>query len=156
MFTELGTVRHRGAELSLTGSPTADLTLVAGAVLMRPRVTGQPVEDGRAGTRPVGQTGRLLTFNAHYAIAAIKGLSLTFNAAHHGERVADTLNRVVTPERTILDAGLRHRFALGKTPALLRFQVTNLTDAFDWQVAGSGSYQVNVPRTMTLFLTMDI
>jgi iron complex outermembrane receptor protein len=46
------------------------------------------------------------------------------NAAHHGDRVADTLSRVSTPARTILDAGVRHRFAIGDTPALLRSLVT--------------------------------
>lgn len=156
VFAELGVVRHRGAELSLAGSPLSRLTIVAGAVLMRPRVTGEPVAAGRVGRRPVGQTARLLTFNAQYAVPALEGLSLTFNAAHHGDRVADIQNLVVTPPQTILDMGVRHRFALGKIPALLRFQVTNVTNVFDWQVVGSNSFQVNAPRTATLFLTMDL
>lgn len=156
VFTELGEVRHRGLELSIAGSPLPRLTTVAGAVLMRPRVSGQPVEDGRVGNRPIGQTGRLLTFNAQYALAAIEGLSLTFNATHRGARVADSANLVEVPSRTILDAGMRHRLTLGTIPALLRLQVTNLTNAFDWQIVGSGSYQVNAPRSMTLFLTMDL
>ncbi|HEX8415275.1 MAG TPA: TonB-dependent receptor [Sphingomicrobium sp.] len=156
VFAELGVVRHRGAELSMAGSPVDNLTVVAGAVLMRPRVTGEPVEAGRVGRRPVGQTVRLLTFNAQYAVPALQGLTLTFNASHHGDRVADTINLVQVPPQTIIGVGFRHRFELGKTPALLRFQVTNVTNAFDWQVTGSNSYQVNAPRTATLFLTMDL
>jgi hypothetical protein len=46
------------------------------------------------------------------------------NAAHRGDRVADTLSRVSTPARTVLDAGVRHRIAIGDTPALLRSLVT--------------------------------
>lgn len=56
---------------------------------------------------------------------------------------------------TILDAGLRYRFHIGETPALLRFQVTNLTNEFDWKVVSSGAFESNTRRTATLFLTVD-
>lgn len=39
-FAILGDVRHRGAEISLAGNPIDSVSLIAGAVLMRPRVTG--------------------------------------------------------------------------------------------------------------------
>ena len=65
-------------------------------------------------------------------------------------------NLVEVPAKTILDAGARYRMTLGRTPALVRLQVTNLTNAFDWQIVGSGGYQVNAPRSLTLFLTMDL
>ena len=39
-FRVLGDVKHQGVELSLTAKPVAGLNVVAGAVLMRPRVTG--------------------------------------------------------------------------------------------------------------------
>jgi iron complex outermembrane recepter protein len=47
VFRVLGDVKHQGAEVSLTAKPAAGLNVVAGAVLMRPRVTGQAVEQGR-------------------------------------------------------------------------------------------------------------
>ena len=154
VFREQGRVRHRGVEVSLTGSPIKGLTMVGGAVLMSPRVSGDPVEEGRIGRRPVGQTRRLLTLSGTYALPA-PGMSLTFAANHHGARTGDQANRVKTPARTILDAGVRYRFDAAGTPALLRFQVTNLTNAFDWKVASSGAYEANQPRTFSLFLTMD-
>jgi iron complex outermembrane recepter protein len=155
VFTELGDVRHRGLEFSVAGTATPGLTLVAGAVLMRPRVTGEPVREGRIGRRALGQTGRTLTLATQYAVPGMDGLVLSFNATHRGDRVADTLNLVEVPSRTILDAGLRYTFNLGRTPALLRFTVFNLTNAYDWQIVGSGAYQVNTPRNAALFLTMD-
>ena len=155
-FVELGAVRHRGLEFSVSGSPAPRMTLVAGAVVMEPDVTGQPVELGRIGRRPVGQAGTILTASATYDVALVDGLSLTLDANHRGERFGDRLNQVTLPAITTLDAGLRYRFALAGTPALLRFRVTNLTDAFEWRVVSSGSYEVNAPRSLTLFLTMDL
>lgn len=155
VFTELGTVRHRGVELSVAGNVADRLTLVAGAVLMRPRVTGEPVREGRIGRRALGQTGRILTLATQYALPGVEGLQLTLNVTHRGARAADTLNRVEAPARTLIDAGVRYTFKLAGTPALLRFTLVNLTNAYDWQIVGSGGYQVNQPRNATLFLTMD-
>lgn len=154
VFREMGSVRHRGVETSLTGSPVEGLTLVAGAVLMQPRVTGDPVAQGRIGREPVGQTERVLTLSGTWALP-VEGLSLTFAANHHGRRVADQLNRAYVPAATIYDAGFRYRFDIGETPALLRLQVTNVTNAFDWKVVSSGTFEVNAPRTAALFLTLD-
>lgn len=154
VFREMGSVRHRGVEVSLTGSPVEGLSLVAGAVLMQPRVTGDPVRAGRIGREPVGQTERVLTLSGTWA-TPVDGLSLTFAANHHGRRVADQLNRAHVPAATIYDAGFRYRFNMGDTPALLRLQVTNLTNEFDWKVVSSGTFEVNAPRTAALFLTVD-
>ncbi|WP_126174284.1 TonB-dependent receptor domain-containing protein [Altericroceibacterium xinjiangense] len=155
-FVELGTVRHRGLEFSLSGSPAKRLSLLAGAVFMQPDVTGLPVEQGRIGRRPVGQTGTILTLSGNYDVIAVEGLALTFAANHRGNRLGDRLNRVMLPPVTTLEAGLRYRFHLGEVPSLLRFRVTNLTNAYEWQVVSSGSYAVTAPRSFTLFLTMDL
>lgn len=154
VFREMGSVRHRGVEVSLTGSPVEGLSVVAGAVLMRPRVTGAPVREGRIGREPVGQTQRVLTLSGTWALP-VEGLAFTFAANNHGRRAADQSNRTHTPAATILDAGLRYRFDIGDKPALLRAQVTNLADTFDWKVISSGAFEVNAPRTATVFLTVD-
>ena len=75
LFTELGDVRHRGIELSLNGRPAPEWQLVAGAVLMQPRVRGEGVALGRVGPRPVGQAERILKLNAVYRPAELGGLS---------------------------------------------------------------------------------
>lgn len=154
VFREQGVVRHRGVEISATGSPIKGLSLVAGAVLMKPRVTGAPVADGRLGSRPVGQAARTLTLSGTWELPP-RGLALTFAANHHGARPADQLGVTRTSAATIVDLGLRYRFDVGETPALLRLQVTNVADTFDWKIVSSGAFEVNAPRTATLFLTMD-
>jgi iron complex outermembrane receptor protein len=154
LFREMGVVRHRGVEVSMTGSPVEGLTLVAGAVLMQPRVTGDPVRQGRIGPRPVGQADRTVTLSGTWQ-TPMPGLQLTFGANHHSARVADQLNRSLVPAATIADLGVRYRFDIGDTPALLRVQVTNITNEFDWRVVSSGTFEVNAPRTATAALTVD-
>ncbi|MEY2885075.1 MAG: hypothetical protein RL490_2799, partial [Pseudomonadota bacterium] len=56
-FTELGEVINRGVEASVAGPVTKRLSLVAGGVLLWPRVTGAAVALGRVGPRPVGAIG---------------------------------------------------------------------------------------------------
>lgn len=121
---------------------------------MKPRVTGAPVADGRLGGRPVGQAARTLTLSGTWELPP-RGLALTFAANHHGARPGDQLGVTRTSAATIVDLGLRYRFDVGETPALLRLQVTNVADTFDWKIVSSGAFEVNAPRTATLFLTMD-
>lgn len=154
VFREQGAVRHRGLEISATGSPIDGLSLVAGAVLMKPRVSGSPVAEGRLGDRPVGQAARTLTLSGTWNLP-LDGLALTFAANHHGSRPADQLNLTRTRAATLVDLGFRYRFDIGETPALLRLQVTNVANTFDWKIVSSGAFEVNAPRTATLFLTMD-
>ena len=156
VFGELGTVIQRGIEFSLAGTVLPRLTVVGGAVLTDPRVTGELVDQGRIGRKPVGNAGRLLTFNANYDLPWIEGVALTFNTAYHGPRVADRLNHVSTPSVANLDLGVRYRFRINRTPALLRFQVENVTNSFDWKVTSASTYEVTSPRVAYLHLTMDI
>ncbi|NJL17997.1 MAG: TonB-dependent receptor [Nitrospira sp.] len=57
-FTLLGDVKNQGIEMSLSGALTDRLDIVAGAVLSRPRVTGEGVRLGRLGRLPVDQAAR--------------------------------------------------------------------------------------------------
>ncbi len=83
-------------------------------------------------------------------------LTLTLAANHRGSRFGDRLNRIAMPAITTLDAGFRYRFSVGEVPSLLRLQVTTRTRAYEWRVVSRGSYEVNAPRSFTLFLTMDL
>ncbi|MEQ9447524.1 MAG: TonB-dependent receptor, partial [Rhodospirillaceae bacterium] len=49
LFTQVGSLRHRGVEFSLSGSPVDGLTVVAGAVLLEARVSGFTVDQGIIG-----------------------------------------------------------------------------------------------------------
>lgn len=155
VFRVLGDVKHQGAEISLTARPLPGLNLVAGAVLMRPRVTGEAVEQGRLGERPLGRVGTTLDLRIDYQPPAFDALSVDFGINYTGDRAARIDNTLFIPERATIDLGTRYRFKLGRTPAVLRAQIANLTNTFGWDVTGGGGFQYIASRRFNLSLSAD-
>jgi len=155
VFAEAGKIRHRGIELSLAGAPLPGLNIVAGAVLMDPTVTGVRVDSGLIGRRPVGDTGRIVTLSINYAPPVLPRFTLGASAYHHASRTADTANLSAVPAATLVDLSARYRLKIGERPALLRFQVNNLTNRIDYSVQGNSSFGFNTLRSFALFLTVD-
>jgi iron complex outermembrane receptor protein len=155
VFTTLGDVRHRGAEISLAGNPIESVSLIAGAVLMRPRVTGEGVELGRVGEIPLNQPARVLRANAEWRPSFLPGFSIDDAIANFGRRAASRDNLVFVPSYTLIDLGVRYRFKIGDAPATLRFQVANVTNTFAWNIVGSNSYGLTDKRRALLFLAAD-
>jgi iron complex outermembrane receptor protein len=154
-FVVLGDVRHRGLEFSLAGNPADSLSLVAGAVLMRPRVTGEAVELGRVGERPLNQSARILRGNAEYRPELLAGLSFDAAVSHFGERAASRDNVVTLPAYTLVDLGVRYRFKIGRSPATLRLQVQNVDSTFYYDIDGSNTYGLTDRRRASLYLAAD-
>jgi iron complex outermembrane receptor protein len=154
-FEIAGDVQHRGLELSVSGKPVPSLSLVAGAVLMDPRVKGDGVRLGVVGDRPVGQTDRVLRANLEYRPAIAPGWSFDLAAAHVGRRTAsrDAINE--TPSYTTLDLGTRYRFELFGAPSTLRIQIANVTDTFYWAIFSSNSFGLTDGRRAVLQLASD-
>lgn len=155
VYRTLGTVIHRGAEFSLSGEPLPGLGLVAGAVLLRPRVTGQAVDEGGLGNRPVGRTGLLVDLNADYRIAALPGASVDLRVVHEGRRTARSDNSLDIPARTVVDLGARYRTTMGKIPTTLRLQVRNIANVYGWRVFGGGGFAPMTGRRVLASLTAD-
>ena len=76
VFRELGEVRNRGIEVSLAGQITPRLSIVLGAVFLDATVSGEEVELGLIGTRPVGTIGRTINGALNWDVPWVKGLSL--------------------------------------------------------------------------------
>ena len=155
-FVVLGDVRHRGAEFSLSGALGPNMNLVAGAVLMRPRVTGIAVDEGRLGPRPLNQPARVLRANVEYRPPALEGVSFDLAAAHFGKRYASNDNLAVLPSYTLLDLGMRYRFKLAGSPAVFRLQIANLTDAYVFNVLGNNTYGLTDSRRAQAYLSIDL
>ncbi len=155
IYRILGTVIHRGAEFSLSGEPLPGLNLVAGAVLLRPRVTGQAVEEGRLGAKPVGRTGVLVDLNADYRLPGLAGASLDLRVLHEGKRTARTDNSLDIPARTTIDIGARYRATIGKVPATFRLQVRNIANVYGWRVFGGGGFAPVQGRRVIGTITAD-
>ena len=155
IYRQLGTVRHRGIEISLAGEPAKGLNIVAGAVLMRPRVTGSAVDLGLVGDQPVGQAERSASLNLDYRLPWMQQLSLNLGVQHLGERPGSVDNLLVVPGRTLVNMGGRYRFEVGQVPATLRLQLNNLFDKYAWDVNGGGGLRRVFPRRLNATLSVD-
>ena len=155
LFTLLGDVKHQGIEASLAGRLTPRLDVVAGGVLLRARVTGEGVELGRVGRRPLGQAARNLQLNLDWRPPWLEGLSLDLGVTHLSRRAATRDNLVDLPARTLVDVGGRYRFSLAGKAASLRFRAANLFNVYGFDLRGSGAYDLIPGRVVSGALAID-
>jgi iron complex outermembrane receptor protein len=155
-FRNLGRIRHQGVELSLAGSPTPGLSVVAGALLLDAQITGEEVDTGLVGRRPVGSSPGTYIASVDYRPPAWKIMSVDVNLSHDARRIVSVDDRVKLPDRTLLDLGTRFYFSIDRKPAVFRLQATNILDTFSWDVAGGSALQTHSPRQVTARLTVDI
>lgn len=155
VYRTLGEVRHSGFEFSLSGKLAQNLSLVVGAVLLDPVVSGEAVDDGRLGRRPIGRTRTLVDASFDWTPPGQTRLSLDGRILYEGARAADALNRFTIPQRVTIDLGARYRFQIGKSPANLRVKLSNLTNVFGWRVFGGGGFKANAPRRLNVAVTAD-
>ncbi len=155
-FRQLGAVRNRGVEFSLAGQVAEGLYVVAGNVWLDATVSGEEVDRGLIGRRPVGTFRRHTIVSMDYQVPGVKPLSL--NAAFEGtsNRTANAANTLVIPTRAVMSLGARYKFALGKAPALIRFTVNNVTGTFGWNSGGSGFFTPNGSRRFSLAISTDL
>jgi iron complex outermembrane receptor protein len=163
VYRNLGTVRHRGVELSLAGQPVEGLSLVAGAVLLDADVAGEAVDLGVIGPKPVGTARRNIRANLDYRLPFFAPLSIDLGITSLAGEIASPLQhaelggrQLMTEPRTTLDLGLRYRFSAGDTPATLRAQVTNVFDTYRWDVAANSSFKFIDSRRFLLTLAADL
>jgi iron complex outermembrane receptor protein len=121
---------------------------------MRAKLTGEAVEAGRIGDRPLGRCERLLLGSAEYRPWGASAWSLDADATYSGPRPADSKATYSTPGYTLLNAGVRFRFTLGTTAALLRLRVYNLSNSYGWHVDSSGMQSYEPSRRVMLSLTV--
>jgi iron complex outermembrane receptor protein len=154
-FDALGRVVNRGIESSLVGPVTRHLSVVAGGVLLWPQVTGEAVERGLVGPRPVGALSQRLEFSADWRPPLAPGLSLDVVASHRSPEITTVNNRVSLPRRTFVDAGARYAFKFGKTSAVARVQIGNLFNVLGPGPRGAGAYGQVEGRVAQGYLTVD-
>ncbi len=154
-FDALGEVINRGIELSVSGPVTSRFSLVAGAVLLSPRVTGAGVALGRVGDRPVGAIARRLELNLDWRPPVLEGLGVDLAISHRSPEVATVSARTRIPARTFVDLGARYSAKLAGQSLLLRLQVENLTDLQSFELQGAGAYDLTPGRRIGGYLTID-
>ena len=156
VFTQIGTTRSQGAEVSVAGNLTGRLNLVAGGYFLRPRVGRDPGVPGVIGAKPVGLANHLLNLNLNWRSPILEGLALDAAVFAKGRIPGTTDNRVTVPPREQVNIGGRYQFRLATHNATLRVQVQNLLDDRGFNVAGSGVYGQNSGRYVTGYLAIDV
>jgi iron complex outermembrane receptor protein len=155
VFRQLGAVRNRGIEVSLAGQITPRLSIVLGAVFLDATVSGDQVDQGLIGRRPVGSIGRNINGAINWNLPWVEGLSLDLGYEGTSERVSNAANSLVIPPRYAAAIGGRYRFSLSDKPATLRAQVASVNNAYGFNNLGEGFYY-NLPRRFQMSLTVDM
>ncbi|MDF8334679.1 TonB-dependent receptor domain-containing protein [Novosphingobium cyanobacteriorum] len=157
LYRDLGSSSNRGIEVSLTGALRSGLTVVLGNVLIDSRITGLLVDEGRIGARPVGTIRRRSIANIDWRLdGGASPLSLDAAFESLSARVGNPSNSLYAPPRETLDLGMRYRFPLGKTRALLRLQMANVFDGYGWQVSSNGAFLYSAGRRLLAELRFDL
>lgn len=154
-FRRLGHLRHRGVELSVAGQVAKGLNIVAGTVFLDAEVTGELVESGVIGRKPMAAIERHSIVSVDYRFPE-SPLSIDAFYEETGDRVANIKNTVIIPARGVLAVGGRYRFKIGESNALIRAVMGNIFNNYGYAGGGSGYYVYNQPRRFSVTLTTDI
>ena len=155
-FTELGSIRNQGIELSVSGTLSPRLDLVAGGIFLKPRVTGEAVARGVVGNRPVGFAARNLTANLDWRPTSNPDFSLDVRVTHRSAVTATTDNLVSIPPQTLVDIGGRYPVVLGPAKGSVRVSLSNIFDTRGFDLSGAGAYDIISGRLAQVRLTFDI
>ncbi|MBC2665901.1 TonB-dependent receptor [Novosphingobium flavum] len=157
IYRELGQSANRGVEMSLAGSVLPGLSVVLGTVLIDAKITGELVASGVIGPRPVASGKRRSVASADWRLDGGKSpLSFDIAVESLSKRIGNASNRLMVPAREVFDIGLRYRFALGPAKALLRAQVTNLFNDYNWYVTANGAFVYTHSRRFLAELRVDL
>lgn len=161
-YVELGNLRHRGIEASASGKLTARLQILAGAVLMNPKVSGFGVRTGVLGKLPAGTPKIHARIDANYRTDIFGGLTFTAAMLHDGRRALSAApyaalgdRQVMLPAHTTFDLGMRQAFTIGRTPVSIRFTVNNILDKRGWKVIAPNTVQLDDRRRYNFYFLAD-
>lgn len=154
VFRQLGEVRNRGIETSLAGQITKRLSVVVGTVFLDATVSGDAVDLGLIGPRPVGSVGRTVTGAVNWTVPWLEGLSLDLTYEGTSDRITSK-ETLVIPARYVASLGGRYRFDMFDKPATFRAQLASANNVFGYSNIGDGFYY-NPPRRLQMSLTVDM
>jgi len=153
----LGTLVNQGVELSAVARPVPGMTLLGGALISDPAISGEIVTSGVLGPRPVGQNGVRAIANLDWRFEEGESpLSVDVAIEYKGSRFVNATNTFEVPPEATIDAGFRYRFDWKSARMVLRGKIENLTDNYGWNVSSSGGLGYSKPRVYSFQLVAVI
>jgi len=154
-FAPVGEERHRGVELSLAGELTSRISIVAGALILSPRVLAvSPM--GHVGSKPVGEPSRILQLSVSFRVPRIPGLSLDGVVGDRGAQMVRADDRAEIPGSRTVDLGARYETRIQHRSFTFRAQVLNVGNCRSWYVAADGGMQPIEPRRVWAYVVVDL
>jgi len=156
VYTDVGALRHRGVEMSLSGQPVKGLTVIAGLLLLEAKASGLPVDQGLIGDTSPGTPPMTIKTNLQYELPFAPGLLVDSQFDVLKGYYANRANTFKTPTQSVLSLGVRYNFKPFGRVTSLRFQVQNVLDQYAWTAEGaSGRLAPIPPRRYTVRLATD-
>ncbi len=155
LYTQLGWVQYRGLESSLSFANGNGLTILAGGVLLKPRVERTLAEPGATGTLPLGPVPLTLTANADYAPPRWGAWAVSLQWNRLSSRVETTDNSSYLPALSTLGAGVRYHLTWLAHPWSARLDGFNLTNASGLHVSSLDAVLPEQGRRFQLTLATD-
>lgn len=156
LYTVVGDLRHTGMEFSLTGKPIPSVTLVAGAVYIKGKIAGLPVDNRTIGDTEPGLPPLTVRLNMQYAPQWMRGVIAEFQLNSETGSYANRTNTFKVPTLTTFGLGARYPFSVGGTRLAVRLFVDNVFNVWSWTVDGnSGRFAPNAHRNYMIRLSAD-
>lgn len=155
VFGALGTVRHRGAEISLAGKIGDSISVVGGVIFIQPRLSGEPIDRGLVGPIPPGPRPRFGLLSITYQPPSWGGFALDTQIYNASGKTAHSDDLLYTRSWTEVNLGARYGFKIGDAPASLRAQVQNVTNHFGWNTDSGGAFFPRSPRRYSANIAVD-
>ena len=161
-FVVLGDQRHRGIEASLAGQFVDRLGVVAGVVLMDPKVTGPGREAGLVGSRPTGVPKVFGRVDLNYRTDLPGDLVLTGGFEYRGRKPATAApidhlggRQLMTDPFWTLDLGTRQTIRINKTTLAVRMIVRDIFDDAEWHPVAPDVVVPTLRRSLLINATID-
>jgi iron complex outermembrane receptor protein len=157
LYRFLGAVRHRGFEGSVSGKIVPGVHAVVGGVWVDAEVAISGVNSATSSLRPVG-VPRLRAIASIDAQLPWRGLSLDAMITRVGRRAARSERgadgtQLHVEGLTTLNLGGRYSFRVAAHDLVLRVQVLNVTNNYEWDVNTSETLAYSEPRRARVLLT---
>lgn len=153
-FGEVGQVRHRGAEVSISGELDARTNVLVGMMAFESKVSGPLVDAGTVGSHDPGVSNLVINANAERQLA--EGWSVDAGFNYSGSRWVDTANSFKVPAFATVNVGMRGRLEIADRRADLRVLASNITDTKGYMAARTGLLSPIPPRTVRAVLTLAL